>query len=170
MVKTELNTRTLWFDGTSQVDPDDVPSLILSGCSLDQIVVNELNDDVDQFNLIEDVMISMEKNENKPFDFEYNIPQIYKTLDVEYRLRLEVDGMPHQYEARLEDELVQVRTRGMLPLLRTLIYIVDQFKQSGTVWGVGRGSSCASLILFLIGLHKVDPIKYGIPMTEFFHD
>ena len=169
-MKTELNDRMLWFDGTNQVSPEDVPSLILSGCSLDQIIVTSLNDDVHQFNLIEDEMISIEKNENKPFNFDYNIPQIYKTLDVEYRLRLEVDGMPHQYEARLEDELKEIKKRDMIPLLRTLIYIVDKFKESKTVWGVGRGSSCASLVLFLIGLHKVDPIKFGIPMTEFFHD
>jgi DNA polymerase III alpha subunit len=169
-VKTELSIRTLWFDGTSQVAPDDVPSLILSGCSLDQIVVNEMNDDVDQFNLIEDAMISMEKNENKPFNFEYNIPKVYQDLNVPLILFQKIIGKSDVYSKRLTDELAQVRTREMEPLLKTLMYIVDKFKESGTVWGVGRGSSCASLILFLIGLHKVDPIKYNIPMSEFFHD
>jgi DNA polymerase III alpha subunit len=169
-VKTELNTRTLWFDGTNQVIPDDVPSLILSGCSLDQIVVTALNDDVNQFNLIEDEMISTEKNENKPFNFDYNIPEEYRNLDVLKYLLEKMQPPKKEYADRLINEWKEIQKREMEPLIKTLIYIVDKFKESKTVWGVGRGSSCASLALFLIGLHKVDPIKFGIPMTEFFHD
>jgi DNA polymerase III alpha subunit len=33
---------------------------------------------------------------------------------------------------------------------------------------VGRGSSVASYVLFLIGVHKIDPIKYELPIEEFF--
>ena len=58
----------------------------------------------------------------------------------------------------------------MTEFVKTVIFIVDTFKEAGIVWGVGRGSSCASYILFLLGLHLVDPIKFDISMDEFFHD
>lgn len=172
-MKTELNTRTLWFDGTSQVAPEDVPSLLLGGCKIDELVVSELNDDLRLFNLLEEEPILTEKNENKPFDFTYLIAKEYDRFDLEGYIRKKVSEKfadEPAYLARVEAEMIEIKKRGMEKLYITLIYIVDKFKELGTVWGVGRGSSCASLILFLIDLHKVDPIKYNIPMTEFFHD
>ena len=35
------------------------------------------------------------------------------------------------------------------------------------VWGVGRGSSVASFCLFLIGVHKINPMIYNLDYTEF---
>lgn len=178
-MKTQLKDRILWFDGTNQVNPDDVPGLILSGCSLDKIVVDELNDDLKLFNLIEEVQIKTEKKNNDDFDKSWVIPERYQKLDIEeYLFEQSVEfyytksidkEMRTKYDKRLEEEMKEIKSRNLEILLRTLVYIVDTFKQSKTVWGVGRGSSCASLVLFLIGLHKVDPIKYNIPMTEFFH-
>jgi DNA polymerase III alpha subunit len=56
----------------------------------------------------------------------------------------------------------------MIPVLKTMKYIVDTLRKNNVVWGVGRGSSIASYALFLIGIHKIDSIKYDIPITEFF--
>lgn len=178
-MKIELKDRILWWDGTNQVNPDNVPSLILSGCSLDKIVVNELNDDLRLFNLIEEVQIKTEKNENSVFDKSWDIPEKYQTLDIEeYLFEQSVEffyvksidkEMRSKYNERLEAEFKEIKSRNLEMLLRTLVYIIDTFKKSKTVWGVGRGSSCASFALFLIGLHRVDPIKYNIPMSEFFH-
>jgi DNA polymerase III alpha subunit len=47
-------------------------------------------------------------------------------------------------------------------------YIVDTLRANNIVWGVGRGSSVASYVLHLIGVHKIDSIKYNIPIEEFF--
>jgi DNA polymerase III alpha subunit len=47
-------------------------------------------------------------------------------------------------------------------------YIVDTLRANNIVWGVGRGSSVASYVLHLIGVHKIDSIKYSIPIEEFF--
>jgi DNA polymerase III alpha subunit len=41
-------------------------------------------------------------------------------------------------------------------------------RSSNIVWGVGRGSSVASYALYLIGIHKIDPIKYNLSINEFF--
>jgi DNA polymerase III alpha subunit len=35
------------------------------------------------------------------------------------------------------------------------------------LWGVGRGSSVASYCLYILGVHKVDSIKYELDIHEF---
>ena len=35
------------------------------------------------------------------------------------------------------------------------------------VWGVGRGSSVARYVLYLLGVHKVDSLKYNLDIKEF---
>jgi DNA polymerase III alpha subunit len=55
----------------------------------------------------------------------------------------------------------------MLDLLRWLKYFVDTAKQRNIIWGVGRGSSVASYVLYLIGVHKIDSIKYKLDWKEF---
>ena len=147
-----------------------VPGLLLSGCPIERIAVTELNDDLRQFNLLEDAQINLNKQTNGAFDLSWDIPQQYQQLDVLNYLHDKMGNAGEERLSRLAAEWKEIQSRGMEPLIKTLIYIVDKFKESKTVWGVGRGSSCASYVLFLIGLHKVDPIKFGIPMTEFFHD
>jgi len=45
---------------------------------------------------------------------------------------------------------------------------VNIFEENKVVWGTGRGSSCASYILYLIGIHQVDSVKYDLDLGEFF--
>lgn len=56
---------------------------------------------------------------------------------------------------------------NMFDLLYYLKYLVDTMRNNNIVWGVGRGSSVASYILYLIGVHKIDSIKYGLDINEF---
>ena len=58
----------------------------------------------------------------------------------------------------------------MLDVLKSMKYIVDTLRENGIIWGVGRGSSVASYVLFLIGVHKIDSVKYNIPIEEFFKE
>jgi DNA polymerase III alpha subunit len=57
--------------------------------------------------------------------------------------------------------------RNMFDLLRFLVYIVDVMREHDIVWGVGRGSSVASYVLYLIGIHKIDSIFYDLDIEEF---
>jgi DNA polymerase III alpha subunit len=54
-----------------------------------------------------------------------------------------------------------------MDLLKYLKYLVDTMRENKIVWGVGRGSSVASYALYLIGVHKVDSIKYQLDINEF---
>jgi len=92
------------------------------------------------------------------------MPDEYKTMDIEGFL---VDQCPKQNYERLVDELVLFRQHNMIPLLRYLKYLVDTMRENNIVWGVGRGSSVASYVLYLIGVHKIDSIKYDLDIKEF---
>jgi DNA polymerase III alpha subunit len=69
---------------------------------------------------------------------------------------------------RVVEELRLFAKHDMIPVLKTMKYIVDTLRANNVVWGVGRGSSVASYVLHVIGVHKIDSIKYNIPIEEFF--
>jgi DNA polymerase III alpha subunit len=68
---------------------------------------------------------------------------------------------------RYFEEYAEFNKRGMLPLLRYMIYLVDFMRENDIVWGVGRGSSVASYVLYLIGVHRIDSIQYDLDWREF---
>ena len=169
-MKTELKNRVLWFDGTCEVTAEHVPEMFLLGLQPDQLVVRAPNDDVLLFDSMSDLPLYSDKKENNNLPFCWNVPVGYLEIELDEYFQKILVTYDKPYQDRALAELQEVKTRGLENLFKTLIYVTDTFEQNNTVWGVGRGSSCASLLLFLIGLHKVDPIKFNIPMSEFFHD
>ncbi len=102
--------------------------------------------------------------------FDWIIPQKYQDLDlVEYSTQKlqELNLVSDNYIDRLSYELEEMESRNMFPFIRCILYVIDVFRENGVVWGVGRGSSCASLVLFILGINRVDPVKYDIPVEEF---
>lgn len=99
----------------------------------------------------------------------YIIPQHYKELDVEEYIRglVPQSNGNNKATARVEMELALYKERGLYPILQVLIYVVDTLRKHNLVWGVGRGSSVASYLLHLIGVHKVDSVKYNLDIKEF---
>ena len=69
---------------------------------------------------------------------------------------------------RVSQELELYIKNNMYDVLHVMKYVVDTLRANNVVWGVGRGSSVASYVLYLIGVHKVDSIKYNLPIEEFF--
>lgn len=68
---------------------------------------------------------------------------------------------------RVDQELKLFKKHNMINVLHYLKYLVDTMRENNVVWGVGRGSSVASYILYLIGIHKIDSIKYELDINEF---
>lgn len=68
---------------------------------------------------------------------------------------------------RVVTELELFIQHNMMPLLNYLKYLVDTMRANKIVWGVGRGSSVASFCLYLLGVHKVNSIKYELDIREF---
>ncbi len=96
----------------------------------------------------------------------WKMPDEYKQLDIENWLQENSPPWDPNH-TRLAEELEAYKERNMLDLLRWLKYFVDTCEKEGVVWGVGRGSSVASYVLYIIGVHSIDPIKYNLDWQEF---
>jgi DNA polymerase III alpha subunit len=106
-----------------------------------------------------------QKDFDNALQSEWFMPDEYKELDVVRFLNNR--ELTHTQRDRVREELHEFTERGMLPLLRYMCYLVDFMRENKIVWGVGRGSSVASYVLYLIGVHKIDSIQYDLDWTEF---
>ena len=96
---------------------------------------------------------------------EWFMPQEYKELNVEEKIINKCEN--EEQVKRAYEELEEFHKRGMYDLLRYMIYLVDYMRENNIVWGVGRGSSVSSFVLYLIGVHRIDPIQYDLDWREF---
>ena len=93
------------------------------------------------------------------------MPDGYKQLDIaEYVLSLCTTQEELQ---RCGVELLMYQDRNLFNLLRYLKYLVDTMKENNIIWGVGRGSSVSSYILYKMEVHKVDSMFYNLDVGEF---
>jgi DNA polymerase III alpha subunit len=93
------------------------------------------------------------------------MPDEYKTLDIAQWLLDQCDTEPKLQRAG--KELLLYQERELFNLLRYLKYFVDTMRKNGVVWGLGRGSSVASYVLYILGVHKIDSLYYDLPIEEF---
>lgn len=99
-------------------------------------------------------------------EIEWFMPPEYQTLDI-YEWLLENCKDDPIYRRRLHDECVYFMEHKWDMILRWLKYFFDMCKEEGLITGVGRGSSVSSYALFLIGVHRVDPVFYDIDYRDF---
>ena len=93
------------------------------------------------------------------------MPDEYKQLDIQTYLINKTRN--YEQKQRVEQEFAEFEARDMIPMLKFLVYMVTKLKDNNIMWGVGRGSSVASFCLFLIGVHKINPMLYNLDITEF---
>jgi DNA polymerase III alpha subunit len=93
------------------------------------------------------------------------MPDEYKHMDIaEYILNLCDSDVKLQ---RCGQELLLFQERNLFDLLRYLKYLVDTLRSNNMIWGVGRGSSVASYVLYLLGVHRIDSMFYDLDPSEF---
>ena len=95
----------------------------------------------------------------------WRMPKEYKELDIAAYV-LGLCKEEHELQ-RVGEELILYQERDLFDLLRYLKYLIDTLRKNNIVWGVGRGSSVASYVLFLIGEHKIDSLYYNLNIDEF---
>jgi len=156
------------------IEEEDLVTLMLQGVTPTKIVTTE-SKKLDQYNhfckLFEitgiDYVVPVQSFDKfKPNDENnWHMPEQYKSMDVYHFLssKCKTDEQLH----RLEIEWQAFKLHNLIPLLKYMVYLVDTMRDGGIVWGVGRGSSVSSYILYLIGVHKVDSIKYDLDFKEF---
>lgn len=93
------------------------------------------------------------------------MPEKYKQLDIaEHVLSLCSTDVELQ---RCGQELMLFQERNLFDLLRYLVYLVDVMRENRLIWGVGRGSSVASYVLYKLSVHKINSLYYELDPAEF---
>jgi DNA polymerase III alpha subunit len=93
------------------------------------------------------------------------MPEEYQHLDIaEHVLGLCTTDAELQ---RCGEELLLFQERDLFNLLRYLKYLVDVMTQNNLIWGVGRGSSTASFVLYKLGVHQINSMYYELDPAEF---
>lgn len=160
------------------ISEDDMLDLIYQGKDVQQVVVNDRSW-VDKFNNVSklfDIQTTLSADmESKLNPKEYvtdcvsvhnwNLPDRYVNMDM-YSYLINKCRTDQQRD-RVEMEYDEYERRNMIPVLKFLMYFIDTMRKENLVWGVGRGSSVASYILYLMDVHKIDSLKYDIPINEF---
>jgi DNA polymerase III alpha subunit len=93
------------------------------------------------------------------------LPKEYKDMDIA-KYVLELCQTDEELQ-RVGQELLLFQERDMFDLLKYLKYLVDTMRDNNIVWGVGRGSSVSSYILFLLGIHRINSLYYDLSIDEF---
>jgi DNA polymerase III alpha subunit len=151
---TETNTEQQLIEGILRHGPD-----ILDSC--------QTSDDIQKYlDRISSEHLSYPIPKNKVDPSQWFVPYEYRTMDI---LDWLYQRCPTpEIRARVVEELRLFAKHDMIPVLKAMKFIVDTLRKNNVVWGVGRGSSVASYVLHIIGVHKIDSIKYNIPIEEFF--
>lgn len=104
-------------------------------------------------------------NFDKQMISNWYMPEQYYQTDVKKYLLNKCQSQ--EEKDRVEQEYVLFEQKNFIRVLQFLIYFINTLRKNNVVWGVGRGSSVASFCLFLIGVHKINPLQYDLNITEF---
>ena len=175
--------------GVPRFTNKDLLDLIYTG-NIDKchVVLCDPSDDVDKFNQFSEEQGLGKLTKYVPIDVDKTtfdnacqkrmvLPDKYKNLDINTHIltRLmehlqsdDVDTVTKSKEwNRAFEEIQEFERRDMKNLLRYMVYLVDFMRENNIVWGVGRGSSVASYVLYLIGIHRVNSIQFDLDWREF---
>jgi DNA polymerase III alpha subunit len=93
------------------------------------------------------------------------MPDEYKQLDIAQHI-LELCDTEAELQ-RCGQELMLYQERDLFDLLRYLAHLVAVMQENNIIWGVGRGSSVASHVLYKLGVHRINSLHYNLDISEF---
>lgn len=73
-------------------------------------------------------------------------------------------------EARVKSIISEKLETNMFRYPNTLQHYIDLIWDSGSMVGAGRGSSCAALNHYLMGITQLDPIEWKLPFFRYLND
>lgn len=157
--------RVLLRDGTSIVSSSEYVNRIINQKKLDGVFVipDKNTKKYEMYNGekiskdIEDIELDFRQENDSDINELLDIIQVQKRFENIDTIRIE----------RLYKELDFFQRTGNIRFILECKKLIEKFKENGEVWGVGRGSSCASYLMFILEIHDVDSVKYNIPFSEF---
>jgi hypothetical protein len=152
----------VWFNGT------DAAELLLRGYDVAELLIHPTpeitvyNDWCDRF---DKTAHQIRPNGPRQFSKTWWISERFRNLPVRETVLQRCET--GQERNRVNEEMDLFEARDMIPVLRLMFMLVDHFRRNNIVWGVGRGSSVASYVLFLIGIHRINSLQYNLDIAEF---
>ena len=156
------------------ISEQDIVTGWLSGNPVNNVImddiapINTYNEWCESFDLDELVSAKFEDNSDTYVEEclrKWNMPEEYLNININEMLMERCTTT--QQRDRVYAELLEYENRGMVIVLKFLKYLVDVCNENNIVLGVGRGSSVASYCLYLLGVHRIDSIKYKLDIKEF---
>ena len=161
------------------LDETDLCDLVLQGRDLETLNRVVVDPGLD----LEKLVMAVERPQSLltwrfPYDKDVSVPEFdleqqsnwympdeYRSMDIAEH----VLGLCQSQEElqRVGEELLMFQERNLFDLLRYLKYLVDVLTENRVIWGVGRGSSVASYVLYLLKVHRVDSMFYDLDPREF---
>jgi hypothetical protein len=159
------NNRTLLRDGTSIVTPFEYARMIIQRKDINGVKavdsfdsrLYEFRSGVNISGELIDVHVSPAAVSESVDYFEWILAIIQKSD--------RFSGAGEEVE-RILEEVEFFSKHNHLPFLKKVYELIQRFKHENVLWGVGRGSSCASYVLFLLEIHDVNALRYKIPFSE----
>lgn len=158
---------------------DDVCNLLMQGRTVDSLKRMQVDASVDlekaallldcmpefvTYNALVNQDLTIEAFDRRRQQTWY-MPQEYQDMDIaQYVLSLCTTEAELQ---RCGHELLLFQERNLFDLLKFLKYLVDTMTANRVIWGVGRGSSVASYVLYKLGVHRIDSMFYELNVEEF---
>jgi len=145
---------------------EDVVDLIMSEENISGITVDQTVDQPDEVEFVNATKNDITVNEYDCANQQkWLMPSEYQDLDIAKHI-IECCNTPEELQ-RVGHELLLYQERDLFNLLKYLKYLVDTMKDNNIIWGVGRGSSVASYVLYLLGVHRVNSMYYDLSPEEF---
>lgn len=164
MIWDEKRQRILLRDGRSVVSPWTYGKMLLKGEDTTALYALE-SDDSEKFDIVYGGNISSDVEEICP------VPEDESHTEEDIDAVISIITSSPRYEESMMDRVEKEieffdRTNNILFLLKC-VDLVDKMKKNNVVWGVGRGSSCASIIMYIIEVNDINPLLFDIPFSEF---
>ena len=142
----------------------DLSNVILDDASKFNTAVEQLYSSIPKIKQYKALDKSV-KEFDKANQNEWYMPKEYADFDI---AKWVLDQCSDDTELqRAGKELMAIQERGLLPLLNFMYYLVQTMRENKIVWGVGRGSSVSSFVLYKIGINRINPIYYSLDFSEF---
>lgn len=152
-------------------DTDVFNALYQNKASVLSDIFVDQSPDLDQLSKISGIKFPSIPTSNNEVEYdqkcqdEWFMPNHYRDFNIK-QFCLDQCSTQQEYD-RILEELREFEKRNMMVLLQWLKYFVDTCRENKILWGVGRGSSVASYVLYRIGVHRIDSIKYNLSWQEF---
>jgi DNA polymerase III alpha subunit len=163
--------------GQAILSSDNLRELLLQGKHISHLNVVH-DDEIKLYEQYQDLLLKQKvtfldaPDENLSFDDfhlqkanEWIFPEEFQQIDV---YKFLIDKCKTQEEIdRVDEEYLLYKERDLIMLLRLFIFLVTYLREKKFIWGVGRGSSVSSYILYLIGVHRVNSLKYNFDIKDY---